>query len=158
MINIEAFVLVCWTPIQIVLLYKAVKKRIRLKILSEGHNYNYQKKKLCMNRHRLCHCCNFNFYTYFYLFLRNLNWRRILNLRSRDDWETDFSKIVVQVLQSSLLLFHQTIIKILSHVLAYTNSCLNPILYAKMSRNFRWGFTQVISGLKKPSVICIGRL
>ena len=40
-------------------------------------------------------------------------------------------------------------IKILSHVLAYTNSCLNPILYAKMSRNFRWGFTQVIYRVKK---------
>ena len=33
--------------------------------------------------------------------------------------------------------------QILSHVLAYTNSCLNPLLYAKMSRNFRLGFAQV---------------
>ena len=33
--------------------------------------------------------------------------------------------------------------QICSHVAAYTNSCLNPILYAKMSRNFRCGFSQV---------------
>ena len=33
--------------------------------------------------------------------------------------------------------------QITAHVLAYTNSCLNPLLYAKMSNNFRRGFSQV---------------
>ena len=34
-------------------------------------------------------------------------------------------------------------VQITAHVLAYTNSCLNPLLYAKMSNNFRRGFSQV---------------
>uniref|UniRef100_A0A8L8JIW5 G_PROTEIN_RECEP_F1_2 domain-containing protein n=1 Tax=Heligmosomoides polygyrus TaxID=6339 RepID=A0A8L8JIW5_HELPZ len=36
------------------------------------------------------------------------------------------------------------IVQISSQVLAYTNSCLNPILYALMSENFRKGFIRVI--------------
>ncbi|VDM75367.1 unnamed protein product [Strongylus vulgaris] len=36
------------------------------------------------------------------------------------------------------------IVQIASQVLAYTNSCLNPILYALMSENFRKGFIRVI--------------
>ena len=36
-------------------------------------------------------------------------------------------------------------VQITAHVLAYTNSCLNPLLYAKMSNNFRRGFSQVNS-------------
>ena len=35
------------------------------------------------------------------------------------------------------------LVQITAHVLAYTNSCLNPLLYAKMSNNFRRGFSQV---------------
>ena len=35
-------------------------------------------------------------------------------------------------LRTDIFLFQIT-----SHVLAYTNSCLNPLLYAKMSTNFR---------------------
>jgi len=46
-----------------------------------------------------------------------------------NDWERDYRKLVIQIM---------------SHVLAYTNSCLNPLLYAKMSRNFRTGFAQVL--------------
>ncbi|VDK43835.1 unnamed protein product [Anisakis simplex] len=37
------------------------------------------------------------------------------------------------------------IIQILSQVLAYTNSCLNPILYAFLSDNFRKGFTRIFT-------------
>merc|ERR1719323_2217654 len=46
-----------------------------------------------------------------------------------NDWERDYRKLVIQIM---------------SHVLAYANSCLNPLLYAKMSRNFRLGFAQVL--------------
>ncbi|XP_039958701.1 allatostatin-A receptor-like [Bactrocera tryoni] len=35
------------------------------------------------------------------------------------------------------------IIQIISHVLAYTNSCINPILYAFLSDNFRKAFRKV---------------
>lgn len=49
------------------------------------------------------------------------------------DWDTSYISIVIQIL---------------SHVLAYTNSCLNPLLYAKMSRNFRVGFSQLLPILK----------
>lgn len=44
------------------------------------------------------------------------------------------------------MLFLGVFSQICSHVAAYTNSCLNPILYAKMSRNFRCGFSQVGAG------------
>lgn len=35
-------------------------------------------------------------------------------------------------------------IQIASHVLAYMNSCVNPILYAFLSENFRKAFRKII--------------
>lgn len=39
------------------------------------------------------------------------------------------------------------IIQIISHVLAYTNSCVNPVLYAFLSDNFRKAFRKVSNSL-----------
>uniref|UniRef100_A0A4W6E8H7 Galanin receptor 2a n=1 Tax=Lates calcarifer TaxID=8187 RepID=A0A4W6E8H7_LATCA len=45
------------------------------------------------------------------------------------------------------------ILRILSHLVAYTNSCLNPIVYALVSKHFRKGFRKVFScTLKKREV------
>lgn len=50
----------------------------------------------------------------------------------------------------SFPLNHTTyILRILSHLVAYTNSCLNPIVYALVSKNFRKGFRNVFSCLQK---------
>jgi len=46
------------------------------------------------------------------------------------------------------------VFQITAHVLAYTNSCLNPLLYAKMSNNFRRGFSQllpILCSARRPS-------
>ncbi|XP_059180970.1 galanin receptor 2a [Centropristis striata] len=37
------------------------------------------------------------------------------------------------------------VLRILSHLVAYTNSCLNPIVYALVSKHFRKGFRKVFS-------------
>lgn len=37
------------------------------------------------------------------------------------------------------------VIQIIAHVLAYMNSCVNPILYAFLSENFRKAFFKVIA-------------
>ncbi|XP_026171725.1 galanin receptor type 2 [Mastacembelus armatus] len=51
-------------------------------------------------------------------------------------------------------LTHTTfVLRILSHLVAYTNSCLNPIVYALVSKHFRKGFRKVfICTLKKREV------
>ena len=70
-----------------------------------------------------------------------------------EDWDTNYNMIVLQVrchiLYSLFLYTFIFLLQICSHVLAYTNSCLNPILYAKMSRNFRCGFSQVRRKINK---------
>ncbi|XP_037938682.1 allatostatin-A receptor [Teleopsis dalmanni] len=45
------------------------------------------------------------------------------------------------------------IIQIISHVLAYTNSCINPILYAFLSDNFRKAFRKIVWCGSPPLVI-----
>ncbi|CAK6965034.1 galanin receptor 2a [Scomber scombrus] len=46
----------------------------------------------------------------------------------------------------SFPLNHTTyVLRILSHLVAYTNSCLNPIVYALVSKHFRKGFRKVFS-------------
>ncbi|XP_039643400.1 galanin receptor 2a [Perca fluviatilis] len=45
------------------------------------------------------------------------------------------------------------VLRILSHLVAYTNSCLNPIVYALVSKHFRKGFRKVFScSLKRREV------
>ncbi|XP_065363548.1 allatostatin-A receptor [Calliphora vicina] len=45
------------------------------------------------------------------------------------------------------------IIQIISHVLAYTNSCINPILYAFLSDNFRKAFRKIVWCGSPPPII-----
>lgn len=42
-------------------------------------------------------------------------------------------------------------LRILSHLVSYANSCVNPIVYALVSRHFRKGFRQVCAGLLRRS-------
>ncbi|XP_058476992.1 galanin receptor 2a [Solea solea] len=37
------------------------------------------------------------------------------------------------------------VLRVLSHLVAYANSCLNPVVYALVSKHFRKGFTKVFS-------------
>ncbi|KFB38427.1 AGAP003658-PB-like protein [Anopheles sinensis] len=59
--------------------------------------------------------------------------------------------IQVILLLKSLKLYELThasiIFQIVSHVLAYTNSCINPVLYAFLSDNFRKAFRKVTARL-----------
>ena len=58
----------------------------------------------------------------------------------------NFSFQIILVLKSLKLyeITHLTIaVQIISHVLAYTNSCINPVLYAFLSDNFRKAFRKV---------------
>ncbi|XP_034426938.1 galanin receptor type 2 [Hippoglossus hippoglossus] len=43
------------------------------------------------------------------------------------------------------------VLRILSHLVAYTNSCLNPIVYALVSKHFRKGFRKVFSCRRRRS-------
>ncbi|KAG5680235.1 hypothetical protein PVAND_009758 [Polypedilum vanderplanki] len=55
---------------------------------------------------------------------------------------------IILVLKS-INAYHQTTtlvaFQIISHVLAYTNSCINPILYCFLSENFRKAFRKVVN-------------
>ncbi|XP_067225366.1 galanin receptor 2a isoform X2 [Chanodichthys erythropterus] len=52
--------------------------------------------------------------------------------------------VILCVLFGHFPLNHTTyVIRILSHLVAYTNSCLNPIVYALVSKHFRKGFKKV---------------
>lgn len=57
--------------------------------------------------------------------------------------------IQIVLLMKSLKLYELTtaniVIQIASHVLAYVNSCVNPILYAFLSENFRKAFRKLIA-------------
>ncbi|XP_030630714.1 galanin receptor type 2 [Chanos chanos] len=45
------------------------------------------------------------------------------------------------------------VLRILSHLVAYTNSCLNPIVYALVSKHFRKGFQKVFSCTLRKQVV-----
>nr|AIU47917.1 Galanin receptor 2a [Dicentrarchus labrax] len=54
--------------------------------------------------------------------------------------------IILCMWLGSFPLNHATyVLRILSHLVAYTNSCLNPIVYALVSKHFRKGFRKVFS-------------
>lgn len=40
----------------------------------------------------------------------------------------------------------QIAVQIISHILAYSSSCINPLLYAFLSENFRKAFRKVSAG------------
>ncbi|KAG8519388.1 Galanin receptor type 2, partial [Galemys pyrenaicus] len=49
-------------------------------------------------------------------------------------------------------LTHATyVLRIFSHLLAYANSCVNPIVYALVSKHFRKGFRRICAGLLRPA-------
>ncbi|KAL5244999.1 hypothetical protein ACI65C_012409 [Semiaphis heraclei] len=71
----------------------------------------------------------------------------IVYVSSRRAWPRQGPKRVILVLKSINYYEITTIsviVQIVSHCLAYTNSCLNPILYAFLSENFRKAFRKVI--------------
>ncbi|KAG5262797.1 hypothetical protein AALO_G00279010 [Alosa alosa] len=45
------------------------------------------------------------------------------------------------------------VLRILSHLVAYTNSCVNPIVYALVSKHFRKGFQKVFSCALRKRVV-----
>lgn len=67
----------------------------------------------------------------YFFFNKNFTWffQVILVLKSINYYEITAISVVMQIV---------------SHCLAYTNSCLNPILYAFLSENFRKAFRKVI--------------
>lgn len=63
-----------------------------------------------------------------------------------DNFFLSFSQIIL--LLKSLNLFHictkfHALLQITSHVIAYCSSCINPVLYAFLSENFRKAFKKV---------------
>ncbi|XP_075679830.1 allatostatin-A receptor-like isoform X4 [Dermatophagoides pteronyssinus] len=59
----------------------------------------------------------------------------ILVLRSFNIYELSTTKVIIQIT---------------GHILAYMNSCMNPILYAFLSENFRKAFRRVIACNRQP--------
>lgn len=56
--------------------------------------------------------------------------------------------VILCVWFGSFPLNHSTyVLRILSHVISYSNSCLNPIVYALVSKHFRKGFKKIFSCL-----------
>ncbi|CAH2229172.1 jg21604 [Pararge aegeria aegeria] len=52
--------------------------------------------------------------------------------------------LLVKALQAYNITYFTVTAQIVSHVLAYMNSCVNPVLYAFLSENFRIAFRKVM--------------
>jgi hypothetical protein len=52
--------------------------------------------------------------------------------------------LLVKALDAYNITYFTVTAQIVSHVLAYMNSCVNPVLYAFLSENFRVAFRKVI--------------